>query len=416
MKKFFSSCVLCFALCLFSACGGAKMPELESKDFSDMLGGADDGDESGTADTGESGGFGGVDSGNVGFGGDAANDKTASPAETDAMKELFGENCIASQTFEVELSEYIGKVYFVPFVPSGNEQDPSIQIIQGGQVLADLPAYVPKELKDKSFTSLDAVSFFDVNYDGYTDICLIETYGDKSFAVVYYGFATDAESYERYFFVEDELSDNITAQVDALTISSIRDLLSDGKKNGEFTSYQEAYRAVSRLSDLEWSGSAEYDLIYFNEDDIPELAAGVEGYNVSLYTYRDGKIYMLMDAWAYGAMGNAGYEYCPGKNSMRNYNSDYAGAIMYTTFMAIREGKMDVVVQIVTYNFDDSNGNGIPDEGEEESLGMYGVNYIDGEQVAYDVFDSYEAGEYVFLVPSMSFEEFTAALDNSHGQ
>ena len=101
---------------------------------------------------------------------------------------------------------------------------------------------------------------------------------------------------------------------------------------------------------------------------------------------------------------------------MRNYNSDYAGAIMYTTFMAIREGKMDVVVQIVTYNFDDSNGNGIPDESEEESFGMYGANYIDGEQVSYDVFDTYEAGEYVFMMPSMSMEELTAALDDSHKQ
>lgn len=412
MKKFFSVSVLCLVLCLFSACGETEIPELEPKDFSDMFGGTSTRGEGGRADAEESAGFGSTDSSGASSGSAAVDDTMAPPAETDALKEMFGENCIASQTFEVELSEYSGKVYFVPFAPSGNEKDPSIQIIQGGQVLADLLAYVPDELEGKTFTSLDAVSFFDVNYDGYTDICLIETYGDKSFAVVYYGFAADAESYERHFFVENELSDNITAQADALTISSIRNLLSDGKKNGEFTSYQEAYRAVSRLSELEWSGRAGYDLIYFDEDDIPELATGIEGYNVSLYTYRDGKIYMLMDAWPYGAMGNAGYEYCPRKNSMRNYNNDYAGAIMYTTFMAIREGKMDVVVQIVTYNFDDSNGNGIPDEGEEESLGMYGANYIDGVQVAYDVFDTYEAGEYVFMMPAMSIEELAAALRN----
>ena len=40
-----------------------------------------------------------------------------------------------------------------------------------------------------------------------------------------------------------------------------------------------------------------YNLIYFNDDDIPELVVGVNGYYTSLYTYSDGKVYTLMDHW-----------------------------------------------------------------------------------------------------------------------
>lgn len=51
-------------------------------------------------------------------------DSTAEKATvTDDMKEKFGENCISEQTFEVELSEYGGKVYFVPFAPEKETQE-----------------------------------------------------------------------------------------------------------------------------------------------------------------------------------------------------------------------------------------------------------------------------------------------------
>ena len=68
-------------------------------------------------------------------------------AKAAKMKEMFGENCIAEQTFEVEMSEYDGTVYFVPFLPV-EEDDPDfhIEIIQNGEVLNNLWAYVPDEL------------------------------------------------------------------------------------------------------------------------------------------------------------------------------------------------------------------------------------------------------------------------------
>lgn len=238
-------------------------------------------------------------------------------AQTDEIKNRFGENCISEQTFEVELSEYEGKVWFVPYAPGGEGQALDMQIVRDGEILTQLYPYVPERLEGQPFTSLDAVSFFDVNYDGYTDIVLIETYGNTSFAAVYYGFDADMDGDDRTylsnFFTEEALSEAISEQVNPLTIGELRKRLG-GKKNGEFASYQEAYMAMLALCELSNDANLTCDLIYVDDDDIPELAVGYTGYWVSMYTYHDGKVSTLMDRWAYGAMGNVGYEYIPRGN------------------------------------------------------------------------------------------------------
>lgn len=329
-------------------------------------------------------------------------------------QEEFGENCIADQTFKVELSQYEGKVYFVPFAPSQDNPDFHIQLIQGGKVLAEIPQYIPESLAGETFSSLDAVSFYDINYDGTTDILLIETYGSTSFAAVYYG--ERSEYYEKNFFPQVTLSENITRQIQPqpLTVSEIRSFLSFGKKNGDFSNYQEAYRAISRLCTMEDENAKDlkFNLIYFDDDEIPELVTGVNGYYMSLYTFQDKTAYRLMDDWGYGAMGNAGYEYSPRNNSLRNYNSDYAGAIVYTTYMTIgSQHSLETTAQIETFNFDDVNGNGMPDEEEYDSLGNYSVSYLGDTEITNEEWDAYEAGEYVFIETVMSLEELMAELE-----
>lgn len=404
MKKIILMIVTCLALVLLTACGEARDSEIGvlTPQPLQMLP-----SERGAAD----GAAEDMDSDQVGITG-SLEEGTESDEDMLKLRQMFGADCIPEQTFEVEISEYSGKVWFVPFAPSEENPEFSMQIIQKGEVLADIRAYVPEALTGEKFTSLEAVSFFDVNYDDCTDIVLIETYGSTSFAVVYYGFGRDAYDYERYFYSQGPLSDNISSQVEVLTIPKIRQFLTQGTKNGEFASYQEAYKAVSRLCQLENSVEQEYDLIYFDSDDIPELVTGRRGYYVSLYTYHQGKVYTLMDQWGYGAFGNPGYEYCPGKNSLRNYNADFAGAIVYTTYMTVSDRyTMDTVVQIEFYNFDDANGNGVPDEDEEDSLGYYGVSYINGVQVTEEECSAYDAGEYEYIEPAMSLEALWSRLN-----
>lgn len=332
-------------------------------------------------------------------------------SETNDAKIHYGENQITGQTFQVELSEYDGMVDFVPFAPSESQPDFHMQIFQNGEVLTDIAAYVPENLEGESFASLDAVSFYDVNYDGNTDIVLIETYGSESFAAVYYGYPADSDAENPYFFAQERLSEYLSSQATSLSVPEIRKFLSGGKKNGEFESYKEAYLAVSRLCQAQDGTDARYDLIYFNEDDTPELAAGVPGYHTSLYTYDAGTVYALMDRWPYGAMGNAGYEYAPRKNSMRNYNSDFAGAIVYTSYFSMSpQYSMDTVAQIETFNFDDANGNGVPDEDEMDSVGRYGVNYIDGREVSQEECDAYAAGEYEYIEVELELGGLEKAL------
>lgn len=343
-------------------------------------------------------------------------DNVVETAESKELKRLFGSNCITEQTFEVEFSEYEEKVWFVPFAPAGAE-DFHIQLMQDGQEIYELSTYVPKGLAGEEFVSLDAAAFIDVNYDNNTDIILIETYGDTSFAVIYYG---DMYKYLNgdvivSFYAKERLSDDLTRSADKLTIPVILDFLGNGKRNGEFADYREAYLAAAKLKEMESGGEYRYDLIYFDDDDLPELVVDDPGYHVSLYTYHDGRIYPIMYEWGYGAMGNAGYEYCPRKSSVRNYNADYAGLIFYTSYWTLSDGYMlDGVVTIETLNFDDANGNGIPDEDEEESYGYYNVSYIDGVEVTVEEYESYSMGEYVWLEAGsngMSLEELADALN-----
>lgn len=337
-------------------------------------------------------------------------DDACLPQESD-FREQFGENCITNQTFEINFSEYAEKVFFVPFAPSSDNPKFHMQIISDGEVLTDIPAYVPDNLAEDEFVSLDAVSFYDVNYDGNTDIVLIQTYGNTCFAAVYYGFPTDTDYFKGGFLLQEQLSVNLSNKVNPLTIPEIRNFLANGKKNGTFVSYQEAYIAVSKLCELEDTSNTCYDLIYFDEDSLPELATGVNGCYVSLYTYHDGTVYTLMDHWAYGAMGNAGYEYCPSKNSLRNYNSDLAGAILYTTYMTISPlHSMDTVVQIKTVNFDDVNGNEFIDENEQESVGRYSMSYIDDREITAEECFSYNVGEYKYIETTLNLDELCAKL------
>lgn len=338
------------------------------------------------------------------------NPDMAENPQMDEIKNRFGENCIAEQTFETQLGEYDGKVWFVPYAPAEEGQELNIQIVQDGEILTQLRPYVPEELEGQPFTSLDAVSFFDINCDNNTDIVLIETYGNTSFAAVYYGFSPEETAEEQVFMPQWSLSETITSEVNPLTIGELRNRLGR-KSNGDFTTYQEAYAAAAGLWELAEGADVTYRLIYVDEDDTPELAVGVNGFWISLYTYHEGKVYLLMDQWGYGVMGNVGYEYIPKGNRIRNYNNDYAGAIHYTTYLTINDQySIETVMEIVTYNFDDANGNGMPDEEEQDSIGYYGVSYVNGEEITNEQYAAYDAGEYEFIVGDMSFMELMTTL------
>lgn len=119
----------------------------------------------------------------------------------------------------------------------------------------------------------------------------------------------------------------------------------------------------------------EYDLIYLNDDDIPELVSGPDGYWVSVYTWHNGQLYTIIDAWGYGAGGNFGYEYIPRTGIVSNSNADMAGLIYYNTYWKIDESyALETILSIMQENYRDLNGNNMPDEGED--LLDEGIEYV----------------------------------------
>lgn len=67
--------------------------------------------------------------------------------------------------------------------------------------------------------------------------------------------------------------------------------------------YQELYKAaVEEFQNEKKESETEYcklcyDLIYFDDDDIPELVMGLSGYYVYMYTIIDGEMVPIIDNW-----------------------------------------------------------------------------------------------------------------------
>jgi len=91
----------------------------------------------------------------------------------------------------------------------------------------------------------------------------------------------------------------------------------------------EIYKTPSEYSEMK------YSLLYFNDDDIPDLMADYNGYFVSLYVYANDKLYTVVDSWPYGVGGNHGYEF--DKGTISNWNSDYAGFISTKSLYILKD-------------------------------------------------------------------------------
>ena len=146
-----------------------------------------------------------------------------------------------------------------------------------------------------------------------------------------------------------------------------------------YNDYWEAYIYMLHLYEKAFGYEDKYALIYFNDDSVPELVVDINS-GITMYTYKDGKVYKLIDDWGYGAGGNHGYEYLPKASTIRNYNTDYAGLIMYETYTELTlDG--ETVVKTDTYLkqtfFDDVNGNGTPED--DEPVGEEYVHYYWGD-------------------------------------
>ena len=154
-----------------------------------------------------------------------------------------------------------------------------------------------------------------------------------------------------------------------------------------------------------------YDLIYLNEDELPELVVGREGYWVSVFTYAAGEAHTLMDDWGYGAMGNSGYEYIPGENMMRNYNTDYAGAVLKTTYFGMDENQEIEIFVYLEMSCLDEEGN-MPQNDEEYENAQWHF-YVDDKEVSEEEYNSHEIdGDYEYINSTKTALEILRVMES----
>lgn len=176
--------------------------------------------------------------------------------------------------------------------------------------------------------------------------------------------------------------------------------------------YVPAYMETVKQCIEEYSESKlTYNLIYFDEDGIPELTVGALGTWVSMYTYQDGEVHELMDLWPYGVGGNHGYDYLPYENVIRNFNSDYAGLVCYESYYRMNE-KYELNDGFwLVQSYEDEEGNVLfyeYDEDYDENNWHY---YYEDREITEEEYDTYRiAGEYEPVEGEMTVSELIEAL------
>ncbi|MDE5892724.1 MAG: hypothetical protein K2H45_07380, partial [Acetatifactor sp.] len=116
-----------------------------------------------------------------------------------------------------------------------------------------------------------------------------------------------------------------------------------------------------------------------------------------------GKVYCLTNRWSYGAWGIPGYEYVPGKNSLRCYDADMGINVFHENYWtASKQHTMEEVVWIMYENYlDDVN----------EITGEHCIVYVNGVEIPEDEDIDYGVGEYEWIGTELSREELLEMLE-----
>lgn len=266
--------------------------------------------------------------------------------------------------------------------------------------------------------TVDEVLAADYDLDGKTDLIVItDRVGGHDVKLYYWDEGYNSNG---YYLCDFGLSRHVSYTLENPDANEVLAYLTDGHDSEGFSDYKEAFKYTAR----NYSGSSSSDgtlnngrfsLIYFDEDDIPELVAGNNGYSVSVYQFKDGKVYPIISDWGYGAGGNAGYEYYERAALIENFDQDGAGSAYYDTYLKLNEEthKMETVLYYYGVNATDD------DCGEP---GYF--KYVDGEKVEiteseYNILlSSYlmecSSNTTKFLCGDMTYSELVAAIDNDN--
>ena len=285
------------------------------------------------------------------------------------------------------------KVYDLLCDPNGNSLT---YTIDDYEVTAD-------EFYDDLDDNLCNDSFTAIDFDGLKETDFSVANRDQGLAI------TESEKVEKY------LDFNKMAK-------KLTDLGATEENAADLSNYKEAYKdIVKEYYDENKQYEKEnskvcFGLVYFDGDDIPELVAGLNGYFVSLYTYDGNEVVPIFTDWGYGAGGNTGYDYLPGEGIIYNLDNDYAGVVVWETFMKwdpetkelkdINDGSLYVVYA------EDLDGDGhISEEEMEKSKSDEPHFYFRDTEISQSEYQKHRyAGEYEYLIGDMTYDEINDAL------
>lgn len=201
----------------------------------------------------------------------------------------------------------------------------------------------------------------DVVYLYYGDCCEVSTTDDIDYALsISLPLAKDEDDTENVPESDDDILESIE------------------KEN--YDSYKKAYEAVINYESNSNSEDLEYDFIYIDSDDIPELVVGKNGYYLWVYTFLNGHISLALPFSSYGVGGCVHFEYAPYKNCIRSF------------------GQGEKTVGHTLYELKDSEINKIfSEEASRESADVIYINYTgnhlthaDIQKIYNDTCNSYE--------------------------
>ncbi len=284
--------------------------------------------------------------------------------------------CDETQTFDVQLSDDAPSVRFITY-PSDQDYGVKMVLVDNGKLMDTLYSGMYKDQVTYDLKKVSAAGFFDFSADGIKDIVIIGE-SDLGENILIYE-SSPADNNFRFCYNSLGISEELEAALGKdFTVNKVKELLLGDNTESVYGSYKDAYAQVAKLSHL-ISEEVLYSLIDTDGDGIPELVADNPGYYTSLYTYEDGHARCLMNGWAYGAMGNTGYDYVPGKGIFYNHNNDYAGLVQYFNYMfKHEEGELKADYVVESLMFEDKDGDGSPSEDEytgSDELKVYEERY-----------------------------------------
>ncbi len=251
---------------------------------------------------------------------------------------------------------------------------------------------------DTSVTEIDGVPAREITY--------LESDG---FGCQSYFYAVGLNFYRIDFIWKGETPGNNQRFFDAIMESYTIDVsVAENQTNTE-SEWASVYAAEVQNMEATATTETSYDLIYINEDDMPELVVDEIGYNITVYTCVDGELVFVLGG-SYGAGSSTSFSYLPKQNVIHSVTISEAGAVFYENYMKINgawlESMYDADFSICYYK--DINGDGWIDENEysDEPYYYYGVAEITEED-----YESFRIpGEYEFISGEETAETILSQL------